>query len=82
MSNSTTPNTPDPGTTGAATDARADTTTSQSAQTAEPKLYGLLAEFETPGAIYEAAKRVREAGYQWWDCHTPFAHGRRRRGRH
>ena len=40
------------------------------------RLYGLLAEFETPTAIMEAAKRVREAGYRWWDCHTPFfVHG-------
>ncbi|MCI0364244.1 MAG: DUF3341 domain-containing protein [Phycisphaerales bacterium] len=40
------------------------------------KLYGMLAEFATPAAITEAAKRVREAGYKWWDCHVPFAvHG-------
>jgi hypothetical protein len=40
------------------------------------RLYGLLAEFETPAAIYAAAHRVREAGYRWWDCHTPFpVHG-------
>ncbi len=40
------------------------------------RLYGLLAEFETPAAIYEAAQRVRDAGYRWWDCHTPFpVHG-------
>ena len=39
-------------------------------------LYGLLAEFETPAAIYSAAERVRDAGYRWWDCHTPFpVHG-------
>lgn len=38
--------------------------------------YGLLAEFSTPKGIYEAAKKVREAGYRWWDCHTPFpVHG-------
>jgi hypothetical protein len=40
------------------------------------RLYGLLAEFETPGAIVGAAGRVRGAGYRWWDCHTPFpVHG-------
>jgi hypothetical protein len=40
------------------------------------QLYGLLAEFETPAAISEAAERVRDAGYRSWDCHTPFAvHG-------
>jgi hypothetical protein len=38
--------------------------------------WGLLAEFETPAAIFEAAQRVRTAGYRWWDCHTPFpVHG-------
>jgi len=39
-------------------------------------LYGLLAEFETPAAIHDAARRVRDEGYRWWDCHTPFpVHG-------
>ena len=39
-------------------------------------LYGMLAEFETPAAILGAATRVRDSGYRWWDCHTPFAvHG-------
>jgi hypothetical protein len=43
---------------------------------AEARLYGLLAEFETPQAILDAARRVRDAGYRWWDCHTPFfVHG-------
>ncbi len=46
------------------------------AATSGERLYGLLAEFETPAAIYEAAQRVRDAGYRWWDCHTPFpVHG-------
>jgi hypothetical protein len=40
------------------------------------KLYGLIAEFTEPGAIIAAAKRVRDAGYKWWDCHVPFpVHG-------
>jgi hypothetical protein len=40
------------------------------------RLYGMLAEFETPAGIYEAAQRVRDAGYRSWDCHTPFpVHG-------
>ncbi|MHC4108961.1 MAG: DUF3341 domain-containing protein, partial [Planctomycetota bacterium] len=39
-------------------------------------LHGLLAEFSTPAAILAAAGRVRDAGYRWWDCHTPFpVHG-------
>jgi hypothetical protein len=41
-----------------------------------PRLYGLLAEFDSPRSIYEAAKRVRAAGYRFWDCCTPFpVHG-------
>lgn len=40
------------------------------------KLYGLLAEFETPATILQAATQVRDEGYKWWDCHTPFpVHG-------
>jgi hypothetical protein len=37
---------------------------------AEP--YGLLAEFETPEALIEAAKRAREEGYRDLDAFTPF----------
>ena len=41
-----------------------------------PKLHGLIAEFETPGEVLKAAAKVREAGYRWWDCCTPFpVHG-------
>jgi hypothetical protein len=40
------------------------------------KLWGLLAEFETPGRLLAAARGVRDAGFQRWDCHTPFpVHG-------
>lgn len=47
-----------------------------SAGASPAKLYGMLAEFTTPADIMEAAKRVREAGYKWWDCHVPFpVHG-------
>ena len=43
-------------------------------QTKKPALY--LAEYETPNAIAQAAMKVRDAGYQNWDCHTPYAlHG-------
>jgi hypothetical protein len=43
---------------------------------AAPKLYGLMAEFTSPAAIYHAAEKVRAAGYRWWDCHVPFpVHG-------
>ena len=41
-----------------------------------PKLWGVLAQYETPREIYKAAERVRDAGYSKWDCCTPFAvHG-------
>ena len=43
-------------------------------ETKQPALY--LAEYGTPNAIARAAMRVRDAGYQKWDCHTPYAmHG-------
>jgi hypothetical protein len=40
------------------------------------KVWGLMAEFTTPADIMHAAEKVRDAGYRWWDCHTPFpVHG-------
>lgn len=40
------------------------------------RLYGLLAEFRTPGEAMAAAEKVRDAGYRWWDVCTPFpVHG-------
>jgi hypothetical protein len=39
-----------------------------------PVLY--LAEFDTPDAIVHAAEKVRDAGYEKWDVHTPYpVHG-------
>jgi hypothetical protein len=38
--------------------------------------YGLIATFETAPALYHAAENVRDAGYRYWDCITPFpVHG-------
>jgi len=37
-----------------------------------PPIWGLLAEFENPTALVTAAARVRDAGYQRIDAHTPF----------
>ncbi len=36
------------------------------------QLYGVLAEFQNPGALYHAAKEVRRAGYTHFDVHSPF----------
>ena len=39
-------------------------------------LYGVLAEFDTPGELIEAARKVRDAGYVAFDCFSPFpVHG-------
>jgi len=34
--------------------------------------YGLVAEFESPTALVEAANRAREAGYRKMDAYSPF----------
>ncbi len=39
---------------------------------ANPGLYGLLAEFETPTALVQAVRQTREAGYAYMDAYTPF----------
>ena len=36
------------------------------------KAYGYLALFESAPAVYNAAKKVREAGFKQWDVITPF----------
>jgi Protein of unknown function (DUF3341) len=36
------------------------------------KAYGLLAEFDSPEALAEAARKVRNAGYRRLDAFTPF----------
>jgi hypothetical protein len=42
----------------------------------EPKIYGLVAEYDTPEALIDAANRAREAGYRNMDAYTPFpVHG-------
>ena len=37
----------------------------------EGPLYGVLAEFDTPGELVEAARKVRAAGYTRFDCYSP-----------
>ena len=40
------------------------------------KLYAVGAEFSGPAALYHAAEKVRDRGFRWWDCYTPYAiHG-------
>jgi len=39
---------------------------------AEQKVWGLLAEFDTPQTIYHACENVRDEGYRNWDAHVPF----------
>jgi mono/diheme cytochrome c family protein len=42
----------------------------------EGELHGVLAEYDTPGELVEAARRVRDAGYTDFDCYSPFpVHG-------
>lgn len=42
----------------------------------DSQLWGLAAQFDSTAAIYEAATKTREAGYEWFDCHVPFpVHG-------
>jgi hypothetical protein len=36
------------------------------------KVYGLMAQFDSPGAVLAAAEKVRAAGYRRWDVFTPF----------
>ncbi len=36
------------------------------------KLYGIMAEFDSPGEILRAAEKVSAAGYRRWDVFTPF----------
>lgn len=40
------------------------------------KPYALVAEFSNTPCFFEAAAKVRDAGYKKWDCYTPFpVHG-------
>jgi hypothetical protein len=40
------------------------------------RTHGVLAEFKSAADLYHAAEKVRDAGFRFWDCHTPFpVHG-------
>lgn len=48
----------------------------KSVATAPARLNCLIAEFENPAQLLAAAEKVRDAGYRYWDCHSPFpVHG-------
>ena len=36
------------------------------------KLYAVGAEFAGPAELYHAAEKVRDKGFKWWDCYTPY----------
>lgn len=38
----------------------------------DKKLFGILAEFDSPASIFSACEKVRDAGYLKWDSYTPF----------
>ncbi|RMD92291.1 MAG: DUF3341 domain-containing protein [Calditrichaeota bacterium] len=42
------------------------------AKSTDQDVQGILAEFNNPGELLEAAKKVREAGYTKFDSHSPF----------
>ena len=46
--------------------------TERSQSTAAEYLYGLMAEFRTPGELVAAAHKARQAGYQKMDGYSPF----------
>ncbi|MDP0489527.1 MAG: DUF3341 domain-containing protein [Verrucomicrobiota bacterium JB023] len=36
------------------------------------RVYGYLAEFESASKLYKAAEKVRDAGFEKWDCYSPY----------
>jgi hypothetical protein len=39
---------------------------------AEPKIYGMGAEFPSSAALFHAAEKARDKGFKRWDVHSPF----------
>jgi hypothetical protein len=42
------------------------------AKTTLKRVHGYLAEFDSAPAVYHASEKLRDAGFQRWDVHTPF----------
>jgi len=38
----------------------------------QKRLYGLMAQYETPADVFHACEKVRDSGYKVWDSFTPF----------
>ncbi len=56
--------------------AAGDQAANAEAESESGELYGLLAEFRSPGELIAAAEKIRDAGYTEWDCYSPFpVHG-------
>lgn len=36
------------------------------------RTHGYLAEFSSASDLFHAAEKVRDAGFRFWDCHSPF----------
>ena len=43
-----------------------------SAATLTKSAFAVVAEFPSATALYEAAEKVRDAGFKFWDVHSPF----------
>jgi hypothetical protein len=44
--------------------------------TTRKRVYGYLAEFMSAAELYQAAEHIRDAGFEKWDCYSPYAiHG-------
>ncbi|MEZ4361794.1 MAG: quinol:electron acceptor oxidoreductase subunit ActD [Kofleriaceae bacterium] len=57
-------------------DAQREPDPSNAEDAANGDLYGVLAEFDTPGELIDAARKVRDAGFTEFDCYSPFpVHG-------
>jgi hypothetical protein len=41
-----------------------------------PGLYAVACEFPGPAEVCHAAEKLRDQGFKWWDCYTPYyVHG-------
>jgi Protein of unknown function (DUF3341) len=43
-----------------------------SAAAVDKTVFGIIAEFPSATTLYQAAEKVRDKGYKFWDVHSPF----------